>query len=51
MKQIKAWVASAPKSKFVQQEMDLGPLGDEEVEVAARPPLQRHKIELRRGFI
>jgi hypothetical protein len=23
MKQIKAWVASAPKSKFVQQEIDL----------------------------
>ena len=34
MKKIKAWVASGAKSKFVQQEIDLGPLGDEEVEVA-----------------
>ena len=29
-----AWVASAPKSKFIKQEIDLGPLGEEEVEVA-----------------
>ena len=34
MKQIKAWVASGAKSKFVEQEIDLEPLGDEEVEVA-----------------
>src|SRR5260370_6778170 len=34
MKKIKAWVASGAKSKFVQQEVDLGPLGNEEVEVA-----------------
>lgn len=34
MSKITAWVASAPKSKFIKQELDLGPLGDEEVEVA-----------------
>lgn len=34
MSKIAAWVASAPKSKFVKQEIDLGPLGTEEVEVA-----------------
>src|SRR5215471_8850035 len=34
MKQIKAWVASGARSKLVQQEVDLGRLGDEEVEVA-----------------
>jgi len=34
MPKIPAWVASAPKSKFVKQEIDLGPLGAEEVEVA-----------------
>lgn len=33
MSKITAWVASAPKSKFVKQEVDLGPLGAEEVEV------------------
>ena len=44
MKQIKAWVASGVRSKIVEQEIDLGPLGDEEVEVAARTPIQRHKI-------
>lgn len=34
MSKVEAWVASGPKSKFVKQEIDLGPLGDEEVEVA-----------------
>lgn len=34
MSKIPAWVASAPKSKFTKQEIDLGPLGDDEVEVA-----------------
>lgn len=34
MSKITAWVASAPKSKFTKQEIDLGLLGDEEVEVA-----------------
>lgn len=34
MTKISAWVASAPKSKFIKQEIDLGPLGREEVEVA-----------------
>lgn len=34
MTKIPAWVADAPKSKFTKQEIDLGPLGDEEVEVA-----------------
>jgi len=44
MKQIKAWMASGAKSKFVEQEIELGPLGDEEVELAARTPLQPQKI-------
>ena len=34
MTKIDAWVASAAKSKLVRQEIDLGPLGEEEVEVA-----------------
>lgn len=34
MTTIKAWVATGAKSQFVQQEIDLGPLGNEEVEVA-----------------
>lgn len=34
MSKVDAWVASAPKSKFIKQEIDLGPLGEEEVEVA-----------------
>lgn len=34
MSKIAAWVAGAPKSKFIKQEIDLGPLGAEEVEVA-----------------
>lgn len=34
MSKIAAWVAPNPKSKFVKQEIDLGLLGDEEVEVA-----------------
>lgn len=34
MSKIPAWVASAAKSKFTKQEIDLGPLGAEEVEVA-----------------
>lgn len=34
MPKIAAWVASAPKSKFIKKEIDLGPLGAEEVEVA-----------------
>lgn len=34
MPKVAAWVASAPKSKFIKQEIDLGPLGGEEVEVA-----------------
>jgi uncharacterized zinc-type alcohol dehydrogenase-like protein len=29
-----AWVAAGPREKFVRQEIDLGPLGDDEVEVA-----------------
>jgi len=34
MPKVAAWVASNPKSKFTKQEIDLGPLGQEEVEVA-----------------
>ncbi len=34
MPKVTAWVASAPKSQFIKQDIDLGPLGDEEVEVA-----------------
>lgn len=34
MTKVAAWVATAPKSKFVKQEIDFGPLGEEEVEVA-----------------
>lgn len=34
MSKVAAWVASEPKSKFIKQEIDLGPLGGEEVEVA-----------------
>ncbi|MGO8765397.1 MAG: alcohol dehydrogenase catalytic domain-containing protein [Limisphaerales bacterium] len=34
MTKIKAWVASAAKSKFARQEIDLGPFREEEVEVA-----------------
>lgn len=34
MPKVAAWVASAPKSKFIKKEIDLGPLGGEEVEVA-----------------
>src|SRR5262245_31848329 len=34
MTRIDAWVAPAAKSKLVRQEVELGPLGDEEVEVA-----------------
>lgn len=34
MPKVSAWVASSPKSKFIKQEIDLGPLGEEEVEVA-----------------
>src|SRR5437763_8170894 len=34
MSKVAAWVASAAKSKFTKQEIDLGPLGEEEVEVA-----------------
>ena len=34
MSKVPAWVASAAKSKFTKQEIDLGPLGEEEVEVA-----------------
>lgn len=34
MSKITAWVAPTQKSKFTKQEIDLGPLGDEEVEVA-----------------
>lgn len=34
MTKISAWVAPAKKSKFERQEIDLGPLGKEEVEVA-----------------
>ncbi len=33
MSTIKAWVAKAAKQKLVQEEIDLGPLGEEEVEV------------------
>ncbi len=33
MVKINAWVAPAAKSKFIKQEIDLGPLGAEEVEV------------------
>ena len=31
---VKAWVATAAKQKMVLQDIDLGPLGAEEVEVA-----------------
>ncbi len=34
MPKVAAWVASAAKSKFTRQEIDLGPLGEEDVEVA-----------------
>ncbi|HRD56131.1 MAG TPA: NAD(P)-dependent alcohol dehydrogenase [Parachlamydiaceae bacterium] len=34
MSKIEAWVASSPKSKLVRQEIDLGRLQEEEVEVA-----------------
>lgn len=34
MTKISAWVAPAAKSKFIKQEIDIGQLGDEEVEVA-----------------
>jgi uncharacterized zinc-type alcohol dehydrogenase-like protein len=34
MTKIQAWVTPAAKQKLVRQEVDLGPLGDEEVEVA-----------------
>lgn len=34
MPKVTAWVASSPKSQFIKQDIDLGPLGDEEVEVA-----------------
>lgn len=33
MTRVQAWVAPAAKQKLVQQELDLGPLGEEEVEV------------------
>jgi alcohol/geraniol dehydrogenase (NADP+) len=33
MGQIDAWVAPAAKQKLVRERIDLGPLGDEEVEV------------------
>lgn len=33
MSKIPAWVAPAAKSKFIKQEIDLGPLGAEEVEI------------------
>jgi uncharacterized zinc-type alcohol dehydrogenase-like protein len=33
MSKIDAWVATAAKEKLVRQQLDLGPLGDEEVEV------------------
>jgi uncharacterized zinc-type alcohol dehydrogenase-like protein len=33
MNQIDAWVATAARQKLVRQQIDLGPLGDEEVEV------------------
>lgn len=34
MSKVTAWVASAPRSTLIKKEIDLGPLGDEEVEVA-----------------
>lgn len=34
MPKVPAWVVSAAKGKFTKQEIELGPLGDEEVEVA-----------------
>ncbi len=33
MSTINAWVATEPKGKFARQQIDLGPLGDEDVEV------------------
>jgi hypothetical protein len=36
MTKIDAWVAPDAKQKFVRQEIDLGPLGDEDVEVAVQ---------------
>lgn len=33
MSKVAAWVAKSAKSEFVKQEIDLGPLGEEEVEV------------------
>ena len=35
MNRIDAWVAPAANQKLVRQQIDLGPLGDEEVEVRA----------------
>lgn len=34
MPKVPAWITSAPKSKFIKQDIDLGPLSEEEVEVA-----------------
>jgi uncharacterized zinc-type alcohol dehydrogenase-like protein len=34
MSTIQAWVATAPRQPFVRQEIDLVPIGDEEVEIA-----------------
>ena len=34
MKAIEAWFATAPQAKLVRQEINFGPLGDEDVEVA-----------------
>jgi alcohol/geraniol dehydrogenase (NADP+) len=33
MTMVDAWIATAAKQKLVRQQIDLGPLGDEEVEV------------------
>ncbi len=34
MSVIEAWVATAAKQKLVRQQIDLGPMGPEEVEIA-----------------
>jgi uncharacterized zinc-type alcohol dehydrogenase-like protein len=34
MSKVTSWVVSAPKSKFIKQEIDFSPLGEEDVEVA-----------------
>ena len=45
MSQIDAWVATAAKQKLVRQQIDLGPLGSEEVEVRVEHVASKHAVE------